>query len=113
MSAPLFPDNKNRYNAVCRHCGKAKYVWLETMVGAAPVFCVCGAIMELSSQAPIVSSSPQASNVRRVEVPPAELCTLGMMTLPNGNHVTRQFAFEAIMREAFVDESGLPGYKEI
>lgn len=104
-------EKKVKYNAVCNHCGNAKHVWLPTLIGAAPVFCTCGSIMTLSTSALAVVSSPQASNVRRVEIPPAELCLLGEMTGADGKTYKRQEVFEAMLRHAFGGHDGLENYK--
>ena len=110
---------KRKYNAVCTHCGAGRFVWLVSLIGAAPVFCSCGSIMTLSASDMMAlpqgktQDTPSASNVRRVEVPAAELCLLGDMTLLDGKRYPREEVFRAIMRYTFGDEAGLAGYKEI
>lgn len=107
-------EKRVKYNAVCKHCGNAKHVWLTSLIGAPPVFCTCGSIMTLSSsELAIVKSTPQASNVRSVEVPPAELCLLGDMQGADGKTYKRQDVFEAMLRHAFGGEVGLTGYGKV
>lgn len=100
-----------KYVGRCPQCNKTRDVYLDSLVGAAPVFCPCGAQLDITSQAvavPTPTNTPQAS-VRALAVPAIERLT--DKGLPIYISKGRQDVLDKLMRKAF--PNGIPGMESL